>query len=385
MTTSGLRARLSTNGSVRVLLAAGLLFAAIALWRFSNHDPLNAIGVLYIVPIALLAVTFGTWGAIGGTVVGLALTIAWASSHAPEHLGPTGYLVRVILLAAVAVIVGREVARRRRVERQAERWFSMSDELCCVAGPDARLTRVNPSWTRHLGYAESDVLGRPFLDLCHPEDVERARSELAAVYRKSSLTASFEGRWRAGDESWHWLLWSARSDDGIIYATARDITERKQLEQRLETLATEDALTGLPNRRAWNQRLIEELARANRSGRVVSVAMLDLDGLKQLNDGEGHAAGDRLLNDVASAWQMVLRDVDYLGRLGGDEFAAILPGCGGDHRATVSERLSAAMPEGRRVSIGVATWDGEESAQELLERADELLYEAKAAGAAEIA
>jgi diguanylate cyclase (GGDEF)-like protein/PAS domain S-box-containing protein len=385
MTTSGLRARLSTNGSVRVLLAAALMFVAIAVWRFSNDDSLNAIGILYVVPVVLLAVTFGTWGGIAGTAVGLALTIAWASSHAPEHLEPTGYLVRVTLLAAVAGIIGREVARRRRVERQAERWFAMSDELCCVAGPDGCLTRVNPSWRRHLGYAESDLLGRRFLDLCHSEDVERARSELAAVSREPSLTASFEARWRAGDESWHWLLWSARSDDGSIYATARDITERKQLEQRLETLATEDALTGLPNRRAWNQRLIEELARASRSGRVVSVAMLDLDGLKLLNDGEGHAAGDRLLKDVARAWQIVLRDVDYLGRLGGDEFAAILPGCGSGHDAIVSERLSAAMPEGRRVSIGVATWDGEESAQELLERADELLYEAKAAGAAEIA
>lgn len=375
-----LRARPPANSPARTLLVVAMMFVAIATWRFSDDDLLNAIGILYVMPIALLAVRFGTWGGVAGAAVALTVTVVWARARAPAYLESTGYLVRVVVLLAIAVIVGQQVQRRHRVERQAERWFSMSDELCCVANFDGYFTRVNESWTRHLGYTESELLGKPYLDFCHPDDVVRTRAEMATLSRESCMTVSFENRCRAEDGSWHWLLWSARSDGGGIYAAARDITERKQLEQTLQTLATEDALTGLPNRRAWNQRFIEELARAARSGESLSVAMLDLDKLKELNDSQGHAAGDRLLKDVAGAWRWALRDVDYLGRVGGDEFAAILPGCDSDDRATtVIERLQRVMPEGHRVSVGVATWNGEESAQDLLERADELLYEAKAA------
>jgi diguanylate cyclase (GGDEF)-like protein/PAS domain S-box-containing protein len=255
----------------------------------------------------------------------------------------------------------------------------MAGELCCVVDLDGSFARINESWTRHLGYTESELLRSRFLDLCHPDDVEPTREELAVLSGASSLTATFEGRWRAKGGSWHWLLWSACSDDGSIYAAAHDITARKELEQTLEALATEDPLTGLPNRRAWNERLIEELVRARRSGEPLSVAMLDLDGLKERNDAQGHAAGDRLLREVADGWKVAVRGVDYLGRLGGDEFAVILPGCGSGDHGTVIERLSGAMPAGQSVSVGVATWSRMESAQEVLKRADDLLYEAKGA------
>jgi diguanylate cyclase (GGDEF)-like protein/PAS domain S-box-containing protein len=364
---------------VRALVVAALMFAAIAAWRFSDDDVLDAIGILYLVPIVLLAVRVGTWAGIAGAALGVALTVVWARGHAPGHLEPTGYVVRAAVLFGIAGIIGREVDKRRRVERQAERWFSMSDELWCVVEPDGSFVRINESWTRHLGYTESDLLGRRFLDLCHPDDVERIRPDVVALSVEPSLTATFEGRWRAKGGGWHWLLWSACSDDGSISAAARDITERKQLEQTLHTLATEDPLTGLPNRRAWNEQLVEEFARARRSGEPLSVAMLDLDGLKERNDAQGHAAGDRLLKEVAGSWQVVLREVDYLGRLGGDEFAVILPGCGGGDHGEVIERLSGAMPAGQSVSVGVAIWDGRESAEEMLKRADDLLYAAKAA------
>jgi diguanylate cyclase (GGDEF)-like protein/PAS domain S-box-containing protein len=378
-----LRSRQGGDSPAGVLIAAALMFAATAAWRFSNDDALNAIGILYVVPVVLLSVRFGRRAGIAGATVAVALTVLWTQSHAPGHLGPTGYLVRVILLLAIATIFAREVARRQRVERQAEQWFSMSDELCSVANFAGSVTRVNESWTRHLGYTEAELLDTRFLDLCHPDDVERARTELAALSGDASMTAGFEARWLAKGGTWHWLLWSARSDDASIYAAGRDITERKQLEQTLHTLATEDSLTGLPNRRAWNERFHEELARTKRSGNALSVAMLDLDGLKERNDAQGHAAGDRLLKQVAGMWQTALRGIDYLGRVGGDEFAVILPGCDIGDRASVIERLTSAMPPGQSVSVGVATWDGEESAQELLKRADDLLYEAKAARSAQ--
>jgi diguanylate cyclase (GGDEF)-like protein len=144
-------------------------------------------------------------------------------------------------------------------------------------------------------------------------------------------------------------------------------------------LARTDALTGVPNRRAWDDELPMELARAARSGRQLCAALLDLDHFKAYNDRHGHQAGDRLLKAAAAAWQGRLRKTDLLARYGGEEFAVLLPDCGLGNAMEIAERLRTAQPEGT-CSIGVAAWDGRESATELVARADRALYAAKAAG-----
>ena len=114
----------------------------------------------------------------------------------------------------------------------------------------------------------------------------------------------------------------------------RDVSERKRLEAERERLlanvqelARTDPLTGLPNRRVWNERVNDELRRAKRTREPVTIAMLDLDDIKTLNDMRGHAAGDGLLRDIATRWQTQLRDIDSLARVGGDEFRLLLPSC----------------------------------------------------------
>jgi diguanylate cyclase (GGDEF)-like protein len=144
-------------------------------------------------------------------------------------------------------------------------------------------------------------------------------------------------------------------------------------------LARTDALTGVPNRRAWDDELPMELARAARSGQPLCAALLDLDHFKAYNDRHGHQAGDRLLKAAAAAWQGRLRKTDLLARYGGEEFAVLLPDCGLGNAMEIAERLRTAQPEGT-CSIGVAAWDGRESAAELVARADQALYAAKAAG-----
>ena len=163
------------------------------------------------------------------------------------------------------------------------------------------------------------------------------------------------------------------------------LDERHALLRRLETLALTDQLTALPNRRAWEETLDRELARAARDGLPVCVAVLDLDGFKRYNDDRGHLAGDALLTQTADAWRTELRGGDVLARYGGDEFAALIPGRARDTAVVVVERLRRATPAGCTCSAGVAVWDGAESATDLFGRADAALYVAKQSGRNQIA
>jgi diguanylate cyclase (GGDEF)-like protein len=149
---------------------------------------------------------------------------------------------------------------------------------------------------------------------------------------------------------------------------------------QLERLAGIDELTGLPNRRAWNAELPRALERARRDGGELSVAMLDLDHFKRFNDRHGHAAGDAVLKAAGAAWHGELRAVDMLARHGGEEFALLLPDAGELAAEEIVERLRMSTPERQTVSAGVATWDGAESADDLVARADRALYAAKAGG-----
>jgi diguanylate cyclase (GGDEF)-like protein len=149
---------------------------------------------------------------------------------------------------------------------------------------------------------------------------------------------------------------------------------------RLERLASTDDLTGLPNRRQWEEQLPRELGRSLRYGDPVCVAMLDLDHFKHYNDTHGHPAGDRLLKEIASAWRAVMRPYDLLARYGGEEFSLILVGCELEEAERIVERLRTATPHDVSCSVGMAWWDGEEAPASLVSRADEALYEAKRCG-----
>jgi diguanylate cyclase (GGDEF)-like protein len=158
------------------------------------------------------------------------------------------------------------------------------------------------------------------------------------------------------------------------------VRQREQFSDRLSLLAHTDALTGLPNRRAWDEELLRELARAGRLGTRLCAAVLDLDHFKAFNDEHGHQAGDDHLRGVAVAWQGRLRGTDLVARYGGEEFALILSGTTLAQAVEVIETLRRSVPGDQTVSAGVAEWDGTESGAELLSRADRALYDAKRAG-----
>lgn len=146
---------------------------------------------------------------------------------------------------------------------------------------------------------------------------------------------------------------------------------------RISTLAMEDELTGIENRRAWYRQVQSEMGRVKRGSSTFTVMLIDLDDFKRINDERGHEAGDRHLCDVTAAWTDVLRPDDHLARWGGDEFAVLLPGCGVGTTGQVLDRLHMVMPHPHTFSSGVAEWDRMESVDELMHRADQDLYKAK--------
>jgi len=166
--------------------------------------------------------------------------------------------------------------------------------------------------------------------------------------------------------------------------TGRKATEQqlRAAQDELEHLAHHDPLTGVANRRLFGQALVRELARAKRREAPLSIVALDFDGFKEYNDENGHLAGDRLLKSATSAWGGTLRAEDLLARFGGDEFVALLPDCPPAEARRVAQRLRHDLSLGSiacTCSTGVAFWDGHESAETLLARADKLLYETKRA------
>ena len=158
------------------------------------------------------------------------------------------------------------------------------------------------------------------------------------------------------------------------------VRQREVLAARLERTARTDALTGLPNRRAWDEELGREILHAGRTETPICVALLDLDHFKQFNDLNGHPAGDSHLKQVASLWRERLRSADLIARYGGEEFAVLLTATDAFQAQQVIELLRDTVPLEETVSAGVAEWDGSESGPELFARADTALYHAKRTG-----
>ncbi|HYF45611.1 MAG TPA: GGDEF domain-containing protein, partial [Acidimicrobiales bacterium] len=168
------------------------------------------------------------------------------------------------------------------------------------------------------------------------------------------------------------LLGSAAVGAGVVGWLAR----------QLRAIASTDLLTGVPNRQAFEALLPREISRADRDGTPLCLAVIDVDGFKEINDTYGHQAGDRILAALPSQWMPALRVSDLLARIGGDEFVVLLPDCHLNDAVVVLERMRSTCSTG--CSIGVAAYGEGETPDRLMARADEALYEAKRAGAGRV-
>jgi diguanylate cyclase (GGDEF)-like protein len=181
---------------------------------------------------------------------------------------------------------------------------------------------------------------------------------------------------------WHVRGWPAQV--AVMFSTSLIASYTAgRLMRRIRELAWRDELTGLANRRAWYHELEVQIANARRRREPLTVAVIDLDNFKTVNDTLGHDAGDRLLRDVARFWDRHVRRGDTLARWGGDEFGLVLPACPVAEAFAIVERLRESVPGAQSFSAGVAAWHPDDTADEVVVRADRALYDAKRRGRAQ--
>lgn len=314
-------------------------------------------------------------------------------------IGSTGYyLVRQLLerQRIAAVMAAKEADFRLLAEE--------SSDMVMRIGLDERILYASPACLRVLGWSPEQITGTPALAGVNPEDLphvqETVRDLKLGEIEETKLI--YRTRHHDGGEIWLETALRATRDNvtgrisGVV-AISRDMTEHKDLEARLSTLASQDGLTGIANRRHFDERLQTEWRRAAGDETPLSLLMVDVDNFKKFNDQYGHQAGDACLKAVAQAIAAeARRPGDLAARYGGEEFVLLLPNTDEIGCASVAARLSESLatlniphalnPPSKRVTIsagGATGWPGAESANNhpsLIAAADRALYAAKHAG-----
>jgi diguanylate cyclase (GGDEF)-like protein/PAS domain S-box-containing protein len=298
------------------------------------------------------------------------------------------------LLTFVAQHVATAIDRKRAAEslRENEAKFRTLAETTPIAifiTQGNAIRYANPAMAAATGMRRDELLGTSLRDLVAPSARERIPSDGGLEPGDHELPFLC----RDGAERWFSLTVGRLEYEGrpALLGTAYDTTERKRAEQQIRDLAFQDALTGLPNRRLFTDRLHLAVAQANRSGARLAVLFLDLDRFKVINDSLGHSVGDSLLREVGKRLEATVREGDTVARLGGDEFILLLPGLSRPaDLARVARKIleSLRLPfqlDGREVRISASLGgclfpDDGSDVEALIQSADTAMYRAKDEG-----
>jgi diguanylate cyclase (GGDEF)-like protein/PAS domain S-box-containing protein len=368
------------------------LFASITAFRFSTRDPSEPIMYLLVIPVGLLAAEFRLKGGLLAAGFASGLVVLWDILASPE-LSSLGFSLRFIVYFASGITIGILAQTSEELRGESQRWFDQSTDLNCVADINGNFIRVNPAFQKLLGFKTRDVVGTPYISYVHPDDVDRTILLTVELAEGKTAVGDFENRYRTADGSYRWLRWASTTDHerGLVYASARDVTKTKELEEELKSLAETDGLTGLLNRRAFENEATRQIDFLRRYGPGGALFLFDIDRFKEINDTLGHQAGDEALRTVARVVLDSTRATDTRARLGGDEFVILFPGIGPNEADILATGLLASVrhrPNGdlaldaMTASLGIALFDQStgETLDELLARADAAMYRAKRAG-----
>jgi diguanylate cyclase (GGDEF)-like protein/PAS domain S-box-containing protein len=321
-----------------------------------------------------------------------------AGRQAPgmEARASLGMLANQISLALERAGLSEQIHRRASETRFAS-LVQHSSDLICVIDETATIVYQSPSIEAVLGHDAEAVTGRPFAELLHPDEQGRILHRLAHGSWSRGAPESIECLLAARDGARrHFEIRATdlREDEEVrgIVLNGRDVSERRVFEDQLTHQAFHDPVTHLANRALFNERVRHASARARREPIGLSTIFVDLDDFKTINDSLGHAAGDRVLLEVAKRITASVRSVDTPARFGGDEFAVLLEGIDGVQAAVeTAERILAALAAPVRIahtsvsvraSLGISMADpgASTSADELIRNADAAMYIAKAEG-----
>lgn len=311
-------------------------------------------------------------------------------------------LVLVGLCAGLVAVLARQRAVANAL-RASEALYSATFHQAAMGiahiAPDGRILRVNEKFCRMLGHDADALCQRTMHELCDGQRCDQLQALLMRPDASPGVDHLPEAEviYRRKDGTQLWVsealsvVRDAQGHPKFLVIVVQDVTARKELENRLSYGAQHDALTGLPNRVKFYDRLSQVLDSARRHGRGVAVLFLDLDGFKEVNDSLGHAAGDALLQQVAQRLQDCVRAEDTVARFGGDEFGIVLATVAQvSDCETVARKVLQALAtpfelQGARVSIstsvGAALFPQHgDVAETLLAKADQAMYAAKSQG-----
>jgi diguanylate cyclase (GGDEF)-like protein/PAS domain S-box-containing protein len=341
-----------------------------------------------------------------GLAYALALLMRGGSATGPMQWGITMGTLTVVglmvsgLLRRLELREGESMERMKALREAEERFRRAFDDAAigmALCSLDGHYLRVNPALAELTGYEGDALVGMPFRDITHPDDVDADFTGLRELLAGEREVYETEKRYlhAEGHAVWIQLNLTIVNDAAgrpvHLIAQMQDITERKRAQAELAHQALHDPLTGLPNRRLFMDRLDVALARLARRDGAVAVLFLDLDRFKLINDSHGHDVGDQVLVETASRLRGILRPPDTLSRFGGDEFTILCDDVASEEDASrVAERIAEALAEpftlaDREVflsaSIGIALGrDRAMSASALVRDADAAMYGAKERG-----
>ena len=289
-----------------------------------------------------------------------------------------------------------ELEAVRSIEREYRLLLDESSDPIFAFFPDGEYRYVNRALARGVGKRTEEIIGHKIWDVFSTEEADKRFAVVRWVFENGD-SRIIEVRVPRPDGD-HYYLTTVKPimDDLLnvvsVICISKDITERKHMEDRLAHLAQHDALTDLPNRALFSDRLQKAITQAKRDGTRLALLSIDLDRFKPVNDSFGHPVGDLLLQAVAKRMLESIRESDSVGRIGGDEFLVLLPSVDGiDDAVNVAEKIHRALaqpfelPEYGRLSIssciGIALYpDHGESELILLRNADCSMYNAKLQG-----